>query len=152
MNAIAPTLTPQIIGEVENAHLAHLALTLAPSGLTRIQWIALSVTMTGGGTADVDALVQRLVGGLKVSAEAARDAVAGLVATARLVEDGEEDGARVRATAAGEVLFAELREATTGVVANAYGGIPEADLAVAARVLTQIAGRLNEQLVARLAA
>jgi hypothetical protein len=147
MNAVAPTLTPRIIGEVESAHLAHLRLTLAPYGLDREQSIALNAAAADGGAVETDALVRRLVGALKVTPEEARGAVAALVATGRLAAEGEE---RVRATEAGQQLVAAVGTVASGVIAGAYGGIPEADLAVAARVLIEITGRLNESLVARL--
>ncbi|WP_051942723.1 winged helix DNA-binding protein [Streptacidiphilus rugosus] len=147
MNAVAPTLTPRIIGEVESAHLAHLRLTLAPYGIDRERSIALNATAAGDGVAEVDALVRRLVGGLKITPEQAHEAVAALVADGLLASEGED---RVRATEAGQTLVAEVGAVAAGVIAGAYGGVPEADLAVAARVLTEITDRLNEQLVARL--
>jgi DNA-binding MarR family transcriptional regulator len=138
MTTSAALLNPQIVGQAENAHQPILARVLAPTGTTKNQWVALTMTAAAGavGTAE---LAGRLVGALKVDPAAARDAVAELVA-ARLLAD---DASGVRLTAAGEARYAEIRAAIDAIVTPAYAGIPAEDLATAARVLTTVTARLN---------
>jgi DNA-binding MarR family transcriptional regulator len=146
MTTSAPlALNPQIIGQAENAHLPILNRALAGTGLTKNQWVTLSLTMAAGGTIDRDQLVGQVTGALKIDDVAARAVIAELTASA-LLEDPTNEGARVGATDAGKALFHQIRSATSEVVARAYAGIPAEDLATAARVLTIITARLNKEL------
>ena len=139
MTTTAPLLNPQIVGQAENAHQPILARVLAPTGTTKNQWVALTMTATAGGAVEAARLAGQLVGALKVDPAAARDAVAELLA-ARLLAD---EASRVRLTDAGRARFAEIRAAIDAIVTPAYAGIPAEDLATAARVLTTITARLN---------
>lgn len=140
-----PTLNPQIIGQAENAHLPILSRALAGTGVTKNQWIALSLTAAAGGTIDRDQLVGRVTGALKIDTAAAQAAIAELTASA-LLEDQTGEAAHVGLTDAGKALSHQIRAATSEVVARAYAGIPAEDLATAARVLTIVTARLNEEL------
>jgi hypothetical protein len=141
------TLNPQIVGQAENAHLPVLQRSLAGTGITKNQWIALSLAMRAGGTIQSDRLVAQVTGALKVQETDARAAVTELTASA-LLEDLPGEAGRVGVTLEGRGQFERIRSANADVVARAYGGIPAEDLATAARVLITITTRLNKELAA----
>ncbi|MBB5866900.1 hypothetical protein F4553_000279 [Allocatelliglobosispora scoriae] len=135
------TLTPQIVGQAENAHLPVLARILARTGTTKNQWVALTLTAAAGGSFDRDQLAGRLHAALKIDDAAAATAIAELV-DARLLVGA---GTTVALTEQGAALHRQIRSAVDEVVARAYGGLPAEDLATAARVLAVITERLNAE-------
>jgi DNA-binding MarR family transcriptional regulator len=137
-----PTLTPQIVGQAENAHKPILDRILAPVGITRNEWIALTLTVASGGAIESGQLAARMTRALKIDdAEAA--AAVGQLTAARLMEAAE--GLTVRLTDAGQARYQEIRAAVTEVTDRAYGDIPAGDLATAARVLVTITERLSAE-------
>jgi DNA-binding MarR family transcriptional regulator len=135
-----PTLTPQIVGQAENAHKPILDRILAPASLSRNQWVALTLTAASGGAIDSGQLAARMASALKIDNAEAAAAVAELTA-AQLTEAA--DGPAVRLTVAGQARHREIRAAVSEVTERAYGDIPAEDLATAARVLITITERLN---------
>jgi DNA-binding MarR family transcriptional regulator len=142
----APLLTPQIIGRAENAHHFKLTGFLAPTGMTRVQWVALTLTATADGdTVETAYLMGRLTTGLKLDPVVVRDTLAelaglGLLTDAQPSADGQP---RVRLTEAGQTRYREIRAEIDKVLVPAYADIPVEDLATAARVLTTITARLD---------
>lgn len=130
---MSPTLNPEIVGQAENAHEAVLARALAPTGITKQQWIALTLAVTA--PLGADGLARRLAGALR-SADPAHRHLGGLVAAGLLTAEHS-------VTPAGQELFARVRAETGQVIARAYAGIPAEDLQTAARVLELVTGRLD---------
>jgi len=141
--AVAPTLSPQVIGQAENAHRPLMNRILARSGTTFPQWVALPKVAGDGGTADRRQLIDAMTGALKIDDAAAAEALAGLTA-AGLLQALPGDGAQVGLTPAGQARYGEIRAAVDEVIAQVYGDIPPEDLATAGRVLAQITARANE--------
>ncbi len=139
------SLNPQVIGQAENAHLAILTRALAATGVTRDQWVALSVAMAAGGSIGYDALTSRVADALKQGSEAAQTAIAGLISNA-LLEGAIGQSGELTVSDGGQALFQSVREANSKVIARAYAEIPAEDLATAARVLATITARLSKEL------
>jgi hypothetical protein len=146
---VTPTLSPQVIGQAENAHRPLMNRILARSGTTFLQWVALTKVAADGGTADRRQLIDAMTGGLKIDDAAAAEALAGLAA-ADLLEALEAlealpgTGSRVGLTPPGQARYREIRAAVDRVSARLYGDIPPAELATAGRVLALITARANE--------
>ncbi len=139
MTTTAPALNPQIVGQAENAHKPILARVLAPTGTTKNQWVALTMTATAGGAIETDQLAGQIAGALKIHQVVARDTIAELVAAGLLADEAS----RVGLTDAGRARYSQIRAGIDAVIAPAYADIPAEDLATAARVLTAITARLN---------
>ncbi len=139
------TLTPQIIGQAENAHKPLMDRVLAPTGTTFPQWVAMKLTQVAGGASERAQLVVRITGALKVDGPVAQSAIAELT-TAGLMSTG--DGSTVALTPAGKARQHELQAAIDQTVARVYRDIPAEDLATAARVLTQITAQANAEAAA----
>jgi DNA-binding MarR family transcriptional regulator len=139
MTTTAPVLTPQIVGQAENAHKPFLARILASTGTTMNQWVALTMTASAGGATEAEQLAAQMVDALKIDQAAAQDTIAELVAT-RLLAD---EASRVGFTDAGRARHGQIRAAVDAIIAQVYGDIPTEDLVTAARVLTLIIDRLN---------
>lgn len=136
------TLNPQIVGQAENAHGAIMDVVLAGTGLNRDRWVALSLITFAGGSIRSDALAARMTDALKVTADVAHDAVAWLGDSGLAAAD---DG-QVTITEAGRAMFGTVRGTTGPILARAYSGVPDEDLATAARVLVAITEGLNREL------
>jgi DNA-binding MarR family transcriptional regulator len=134
-----------VIGQAENAHLAILNRALAASGVTRDQWVALSVAMAAGGPIGYDTLTSQVADALKQGPEAAQTAIAGLISNA-LLEGAIDQRGDLIVSESGQAFFQSVREANSKVIARAYAEIPAEDLATAARVLTTITARLSKEL------
>jgi DNA-binding MarR family transcriptional regulator len=135
----SPLLTPQIVGQAENAHKPLIGRILGPTGTTMHQWVALTMTATAGGAIEAEQLAAQMVGALKIDHAAAHDTIAELVA-ARLLAD---EAPQVGFTDAGRAKHGQIRAAVDAIIAQVYGDIPTQDLATAARVLMTITDRLN---------
>jgi hypothetical protein len=136
------TLNPQIVGQAENAHGAIMDLVLAGTGLNRDRWVALSLITFAGGSIGSDALVARMTEALKITAETADDAVASLRAAGLVADDGDQ----MTITEPGRTMFGTVRGTIGPILARAYSGVPDEDLAAAARVLVAITEGLNREL------
>jgi len=141
----APTLTPLIIGQAENAHKPLMDPVLAPTGTTFPQWVAMKLAQVAGGAIEREQLVARIAGALKVDGQVAQSAIAELT-TAGLMSTG--DGSTVALTNAGNARQHQLQAAIDQTVARVYRDIPAEDLATAARVLTQITAQANAEAAA----
>src|SRR4051812_12839627 len=81
------TLNGQIIGQAERATRTLLNLHLRDADLAFEHWVA--VNQVHAGVGGREALVARLVGGLKVDAETARGAVDGVIDAGLVAVDDE---------------------------------------------------------------
>lgn len=140
-----PTLTPQVIGQAENAHRPLMDRVLARTGTTFHQWVALTITAAGGRAVDRDQLVGRVAGALKISDAAVLATIAELTAS-ELLEARPGEGVRVGLTDAGQARYHQIRAAVDEVTARVYRDLPADDLATAGRVLTVITARANAEL------
>jgi DNA-binding MarR family transcriptional regulator len=138
------TLTPQIIGQAENAHKPLLELALASTGVSFIEWVALKFAATGGEQISRAHLASQMSGALKVGNQPALEAIEGLTAS-RLLEALPGEDARIRLTAAGQVLYQQIHTAIEDITARVYANIAADDLATAARVLTVITAQANAE-------
>jgi DNA-binding MarR family transcriptional regulator len=141
----APALTPQVIGQAENAHRPLLERLLDAVGVTFPQWVALTIAAAAGGAIGRGELIGAMTGALKIDDAAAARALAGLTGS-ELLRDLTDDGSRVGLTEAGRARHRQIRAAVDQVVARLYGNIPAEDLATTSRVLTLITARANAEL------
>jgi len=140
-----PTFTPAIIGATENALNAILDRRLAGTGLTKAQWITLSLTVASGGTLDRDEIAGRVAGGLKVPEAEAETHIAALAAAGRIeLPDGE--GSPVTVTDAGQRLYDEIRSDINQITQRMWDDLPAEDLGTAGRVLSIVLDRANAEL------
>jgi DNA-binding MarR family transcriptional regulator len=144
-----PTTLPfgtQLVGQTENALDALLDRELAGTELSSPQrWVTLTVVVMTGGAIDRDQLVSRVAGALKLSQDDAAAHVDALVESMLL---GATEGARseVQVTDDGRELHTRIRTAVGDITNRLWGDIPEADLAVAGRVLSTVLSRANLEL------
>jgi hypothetical protein len=132
-----PTLNGQVLGQAENAVRAVLGRVLAGTGLDYHQWVALNAAATG---VPATQLVDRLVDGLKIDEATVREVLAAL-AVRDLI-----DPASLAPTPAGRSMHGTVSSTLGVVTTQLYGDVPEADLAVAGRVLTEVTARANALL------
>lgn len=133
------TFTPQVLGETEKALNAILLRELGVSGLTEHQWIAMQLTIAGGGAVGHEQLVGRLAGALKRGTTYAEERVDELVAAGLLAY---ADGL-VRVTEAGREVHGRIRGAIAEITGRLWGDLPTADLATTGRTLATILARAN---------
>ncbi|MFF3684586.1 hypothetical protein [Streptomyces sp. NPDC002187] len=136
----APTLNSQIVGRAHYATRALLDRELARTGNTFFQSMALNATASEGGTADVDAIVHRLTSTLKIDEATALATVAELTG-AGLLEPAQGEAGRVTLTEPGRAFQTRIAALGAELGTRVYGGIPEHERAIAARVLTEITAR-----------
>ena len=141
----APPFGPPLVGQTEKALNAILMQHLAGTGLTAPQWVTLSVTLRGGGTAAADELVRRVAGALKVGEAHAAERIDEL-AGAQLLERRDGAEPQVIVTAAGERLHGQIRNGVGRVTDRLLAGLPAEDLAAAARVLGTVLERADAEL------
>jgi hypothetical protein len=134
------TLNGQIIGQAERATRTLLDLHLRDSGLAFEQWVA--VNQVHAGVGGREALIARLVRGLKIDPGTARLTVDSVIDLG-LVSVGDE---QLTLTPAGLQRFAVVSSQITAITARLYGDVPAEDLAVAGRVLTLVTERANAEL------
>ncbi|WP_433111207.1 hypothetical protein [Micromonospora sp. CA-246542] len=137
------TLNGQVIGQAHFATRALLDRAVAPLGVDFAQVLALNALTAG--PADRTSLVRRLASARRVDESAVREVIAGLVdaGLARLDDTAEP---QVSLTDAGHRTQARVAEAVGGITARLYGDIPPAEADVAARVLTLVTERANDEL------
>jgi len=129
-----PTLTGQTIAEAQGAVRALLDRTLAGSGLTSNEYVALRVA----DARRVDDLAGFLAGQpqLGLDAAAASDLVAGLQRRGLLCEGS--------ITPTGMDLFAKVGAQVAQTTAQLYAEMDEGDLATTQRVLSDVIARAAE--------
>jgi len=132
------TLTPQIVGQAENAHKPVLERILAGTGLTGTRWIGLAIA-SGSGALGREALTGRIAGSLKIGPAESGAVVSDLIDAGLLAEQD----AQITLTDAGRARHTEIRSAVDETVGRGYAGISAEDLTTAARVLTVITSQLN---------
>jgi hypothetical protein len=143
--ATPSAFSAQILGQTEKALNAILARRLDGTGLTEPLWVALNVTLAGGGTLDRDELAGSVAGVLRVSEAQAQARVAELIA-ARLVQD---EGSAVTLTDSGRRLYGEIRADVTRITERLWGDLPAEHLEVAGRVLGTVLARADAELAGR---
>lgn len=139
-----PTFTA-LVGQTESAFGAILDRELAGTGLSAPTWIALTMTIMGGGSAGRDQLIHRVAGARKVSESTAR-AYVNELAAAQLLELPDDEAAAVTVTDAGRRLHGQISTAVAEITQRLMGGLPPEDLATAARVLSAVLARANQEL------
>ena len=134
-----PTLTGQTIAEAQGAVRALLDRTLAGSGLTSNEYVALRVATVR----PVDDLAGFLAGQPQLGLDRAEAAalVRGLRTRGLLVEDA--------ITPAGAELFQRINGQVAETTTRLYAGMDEDDLVTAHRVLTAVIARAGELSSAR---
>ena len=142
-----PVLSPSIVGQAEKAHGAVLRMVLAGTTLDEQQWITVQFADGAGASISRDDLIGRVTAAAKFDAWAVDRAVTALIGTSLLEpRPGADDELAV--TPAGRELVAALRARIGGLIEGAYGSVPSADRATAARVLVTITARLSADLAA----
>ncbi len=138
-------LNPAIVGQAEKAHAAILKRLLADTTLDEQQWITLQFAVRAGHALGRSDLVTRVCGATQYDHAAVEAAIAALI-SASLMEEFPGADDQVAVTGEGRTLLTTLRSKVTELVSPAYGAITPEDLGTAARVLTTITARLNEEL------
>jgi hypothetical protein len=134
------TLTPQILGQTENALRALLTRTLAGSGIGYHEWVLINATALSGGEADRAGITARAVDALKISSsdvdaalDRIRDWVSATPTTLRLTDHGRS-------------WYADRSAVMRQNAVVLFGGLDPADMEAAGRVLTTITERANALL------
>jgi len=142
-----PTLNGQDIGQAESAVRAVLNRLLARTGTPFHSWVILNLLGRSGGALGEDELTGQVLHGLKIGEDAVHAAAAGLAGQGLISRAPQAGGGtQVALTAAGAARFEEIQDGIGEVTARLYGGLPEADLATAHRVLATVAERANAEL------
>lgn len=137
-----PTLTGQDIGEAQGAVTGLLDQTVAGSGSTSTEYIALRILTARGSVASADELRDFLAGQpqLGLDQRSAGTLLDGLRARGLITSDAGP----LRLTEAGADLHAGLGRAVAEVTAKLYADIDRDDLATAHRVLAQVTERAGQ--------
>lgn len=137
------TLNPAIVGRAEKHHTAVLTRALSGTTVDEKQWITLNQALAAGGTVERAAHVAHVA---QLTLWRPADVGTALAALAGTGLVRETPGDQVEVTDAGRALVAKVRAESGEILGRAYGSVPAADLAVAARVLTTITARMAEEL------
>ncbi|RAO04682.1 hypothetical protein GAR05_00545 [Micromonospora saelicesensis] len=137
-----PTVNGQVVGQAHYATRALLERAVAPLGLNFGQVLALNVL--ADGPVERARLVHRITSTLKVDEPAVREVIDQLVDANIAQVDGPEP--HVRLTDTGHATQAHVADAVAGITTRLYGDIPVDELAAAARVLTLVTQRANDEL------
>ncbi|MFF5055121.1 hypothetical protein ACFY1S_18250 [Micromonospora sp. NPDC000663] len=135
-------LNGQVIGQAHYATRALLERATGPLGLSFGQVIALNAL--AAGPVERARLVHRITSTLKVDEPAVRTVIDALVDADLARVDGVVP--HMRLTDTGHATQARVAEAVAGITARLYGDIAPAEADVAARVLTLITERANDEL------
>jgi hypothetical protein len=139
----APTFSAPLLGQTEKALNAILDRLLDGTGLTEPQWVTMAVA--SGEPVDLDQLIRRVAGALKVSDAEAHARISELTAAQFLhAPDGEESP--VVLTEAGQTLQGRIRADVTKITQRMWGDLPADDLDTAGRVLSIVVARANAEL------
>jgi DNA-binding MarR family transcriptional regulator len=140
-----PTFGPPLIGQTEKALNAILDRQLAGTGITEPQWVTLTLTVAGSGSADRGQLIGRVVAALKVRDAEAEILIAELAA-AQLLQASGGDASRVEVTDAGRQLHGRIRAQVSETTERLWSDLPAEDLGTAGRVLSTVLARANAEL------
>lgn len=139
------TFSAPLIGQTEHALAAILGRQLAGTGLTRPQWITLTIATAAGGSVGRDQLIGRVATALKVGESEARAHITELAA-AHLLRAPEDEGAAVTVTDAGRELHRQISSSVAEITQRLWGDLSGEDLAAAAHVLSTVLARANQEL------
>jgi hypothetical protein len=139
------TFGTALVGQIESAFGAILDRQLAGTGLSAPQWITLTVAIAGGGSVERDQLIRRVAGARKVN-ESEVQASVNELAAARLLQASDEQGAPVTVSDAGRQLHSQITSTVAEITQRLWGDLPAEDLATAARVLSTVLARANQEL------
>jgi DNA-binding MarR family transcriptional regulator len=140
-----PTFGTPLIGQTEKALNAILDRQLAGTGMTEPQWVTLTLTVAGGGSADRGQLIGRVVAAVKVRDAEAERLITDLAA-AQLLQASDGNALRVEITDSGRQLHGRIRAQVSEITEHLWGDLPAEDLATAGRVLSTVLARANAEL------
>ncbi|MET8769806.1 MarR family transcriptional regulator [Streptomyces sp. NPDC004658] len=143
MTTTAPRVDSRAIGLAHYALRAVLERVLAPHGISFLQSVTLRLTAVADGPVERAALVDGVIGTVKVDEGDAQRAIEDLTAAGLLAPEGPS---AVRLTDAGRAVYATSSAEAATVSARLYAGISEEDRAVAGRVLTLLTERADAEL------
>ncbi|MET8448077.1 MarR family transcriptional regulator [Streptomyces sp. NPDC005209] len=143
MTTTAPLADGRVIGLAHYASRAVLEHVLAPYDIGFTQLVTLRLVTVADGSVERDALVDGVVGTVKIGASEAQGSIDGLITAGLLTPEAPS---RMRITDAGRNLYAKASAEGAAVADRLYAGISEEDRAVAGRVLTLVTERANAEL------
>ena len=140
-----PILTGQDIAEAQGAVTRLLERALEPTGVSRLEYVALRVLVVRGPRAPRE-LHAFLAGQpqLGLSAAAVAELLAGLEDSGHATGTAQDFAGPAQATPEGTALLARLTEAAAPSIRALYAGFDPEDLAVAHRVLVGVTERADE--------
>ncbi|MEV5171367.1 MarR family transcriptional regulator [Streptomyces flaveolus] len=143
MTTTAPRVDSRVIGLAHYALRAALERVLSPHGISFLQSVTLRLAALADGPVERAALVDGVVGTVKVDESDAGRAIEDLTAAGLLAPVGPS---AMRLTDAGRAVYATSSAEAATVSARLYAGIAEEDRAVAGRVLTLLTERADAEL------
>lgn len=143
MTTTAPRVDSRVIGLAHYALRAVLERVLAPHGISFLHSVALRLASLADGPVERAALVDGVVGTVKVDESDAGRAIEDLTAAGLLAPEGPS---ALRLTDAGRTVYTTSSAEAATVSAQLYAGIPEEDRAVAGRVLALLTERADAEL------
>ncbi|MCE0446586.1 MarR family transcriptional regulator [Streptomyces tricolor] len=146
MTTTAPRAEGRTIALAHYAGRAVLEHVLAPARhLSFLQSVTLRLAAIADGAVERAAVVDGVVGAVKIPESEALRAIDGLTAAGPARPEGPS---ALRITEAGRELYATTTAETAVISARLYAGISEEDRAVAGRVLTLVTERADAELAA----
>ncbi len=140
-------LNGQDIGQASIASRAVLDRLLADVDLRFEGWVALNTLSTSIPALSGADLAERLVHGILISPDTAERTLADLADRGLTSTDSATPARpRLSLTTAGGAMVAQLREGMARIAVQLYGGLPEADLVTAQRVLAVVTERAKAEL------
>ncbi len=140
-------LNGQDIGQASIASRAVLERLLADVDLRFEGWVALNTLSTSIPALSRADLAERLVHGILISPDTAERTLADLADRGLTSTDSATPARpRLSLTTAGGAMVAQLREGMARIAVQLYGGLPEADLVTAQRVLAVVTERAKAEL------
>ncbi|MCW2549674.1 MAG: hypothetical protein JWN96_4134 [Mycobacterium sp.] len=136
------TLSPSILGQAEKSHSAVLYRTLAGTDVDEIQWITLVLAVGAVSAVDRAQHVAYVASTARFATDDVNAAIDRLLQKSLLVAEDQ----RLIVGPAGVAFVDRVRAETGPVVSRAYAGISADELAITARVLTEITSRLSAEL------
>jgi hypothetical protein len=133
---------PALIGQTEKALDAILVRELAGTGLSAAGWVTLKLLDGAGGRLGRQDLIDLAQAQAKFDPQKSTDAIENALALGLL----EADNGELTLTAGARELQARVIGRTDEIRARLWGDLPEADLAVAGRVLSTALSRANAEL------
>jgi DNA-binding MarR family transcriptional regulator len=143
--ATNPTFSTALVGQAESAFGAILDRELTGTGLSAPHWITLTLAIAGGGSVERAQLIRRVARARKVT-ESQVEAYVKELAAAQLLQAPDEEGAQVTVTDAGQQLHGRMSTAVAEITQRLWGDLAAEDLATAARVLSTVLARANQEL------